>query len=112
MAMPPTERPPITPRNPAFDFSAVPRRWFGGLALPTHLSNGVNLLFPLGERFFVRSVRYFEQAIADDPALLAAVRGFYGQEGRHSQAHERLFSTLRAQGFEIDTFLRFYKAVA
>ncbi len=105
-------RGPIKPRHPEFDFSGLPRRWFAGLAFPTHLANGANLLFPLGERFFVKSVRHFEKAIADDPALREAVRGFYAQEGRHAQAHEQYFDTLRAQGFDIDTFLKIYRTLA
>jgi predicted metal-dependent hydrolase len=102
----------ITPRAPIFDFTRVPRRWFGGLALPTHISNGANLLFPMGERFFVRSVRRFEKEIADDPALLADVRAFYRQEGHHAGTHERYFEALEAQGFSIRPFLRVYRALA
>jgi len=108
----PVKRPPITPRSPSFDFSSVPRRWFGGLALPTHTSNGVNLLFPMGERFFVRSVRHFEKVIADDPELLAAVKAFYKQEGHHAGAHERFFQALSAQGFSVDRYLKIYRLLA
>ena len=65
----------------------------GGHALATHVVNGVNLLFPAGERFFVRSVRHFLDAV-EDPALRAQVRGFAGQEGWHAQAHEAFFRVL------------------
>lgn len=106
------ERAPIRPRHPHLDFTGLPRRWFGGLALPTHLANGANLLFPLGERFFIRSVRHFEAALADDPALRDAVRGFYAQEGRHAQAHEQLFDAMRADGLSIDVFLQVYRRLA
>lgn len=88
----------------------VPRHWFLGLAFPTHVSNGVNLLFPIGERFFVKSVRRFEHRI-DDPVLLAKVKGFYGQEGRHAKAHEDVIQMLRDQGYEVDRFLRVYERV-
>lgn len=108
----PAHRGGITPRAPSIDFSAVPRRWFGGLALPTHINNGVNLLFPMGERFFVRSVRHFEKVIANDPALLADVRAFYKQEGHHAGTHERYFEAMEAQGFSIRPFLRIYKKIA
>jgi predicted metal-dependent hydrolase len=102
----------ITPRAPGFDFREVPRRWFGGLALPTHISNGANLLFPMGERFFVRAVRHFEKVIADDPALLADVRAFYRQEGHHAGTHERYFEALEAQGFSVRPFLKAYRTLA
>jgi|JI10StandDraft_1071094.scaffolds.fasta_scaffold05166_3 predicted metal-dependent hydrolase len=101
-------RPPITPRKLAHDFATVPKHWFGGLAVPTHIANGVNLLFPAGERFFVRSVYHYLDRITD-PALRAAIKGFGGQEGRHAKAHEDFFETLRAQGYQLDRFLRFYE---
>ncbi len=100
----------ITPRAPTFDLGDLPRHWFFGSPALTHLLNGVNLLFPAGERMFVRAVRRF----ADDlePRLAAQVQGLGGQEGRHAQAHERVFDALREQGFEIDRFLRSYERVA
>ena len=100
----------ITPRAPAFDLDGLPRHWFFGSPALTHLANGVNLLFPAGERMFVRAVRRFADGL--DPELAAQVKGFGGQEGRHAQAHERVFDALRAQGFEIDRFLAFYERVA
>ena len=101
-------RPPITPRPGPRDFGAVPRHWFAGLPVPTAISNGVNLLFPAGERFFVRSVYHYLDRI-DDPALKAAIKGFGGQEGRHARSHEEFFEQMRASGFEIDRFLRMYE---
>ncbi|MFN7134777.1 MAG: metal-dependent hydrolase [Myxococcales bacterium] len=99
---------PIRPRKFKVPFDDVPRHWFAGMPLPTHLANGVNLLFPAGERFFVRSVhRYLDRVT--DPALLEQVKGFSGQEGRHAAAHDRFFEALERQGFEIRRFLRFYE---
>lgn len=102
---------PIRPRSPRFDFSEVPRHWAGGHAVSTHLANGVNLLFPAGERFFVRSVHRYASQVKD-PALREAIRGFNAQEGRHANAHERYFETLEAQGYKIRGFLRLYEAFA
>lgn len=89
-----------------FDAS-IPKRWLADSATATHLSNGVNLLFPFGERFFVRSVRhYLEQLHAQgENELVAQIRGFFGQEGRHAREHERFFEILRSQGYELDDFL-------
>jgi predicted metal-dependent hydrolase len=98
----------ITPRSPELDFDAVPRYWVAQSALATHLSNGVNMLFPAGERFFVRSVRHYLDRL-DDEALRAQVKAFFGQEGRHARAHERQFDVLRAQGYDVDGFLAFYE---
>lgn len=82
-------------------FDGIPRHWLDGKATQTQLINAINLLFPTGERFFVKAVRKFEKQI-DDPALLAQMKAFYGQEGRHAHAHERYFESLRAQGYPID----------
>ncbi|HEX8796546.1 MAG TPA: metal-dependent hydrolase [Polyangiaceae bacterium] len=103
----PAPRRAIQVRSPKFDFEAVPRHWFNGSAVATHLANGLNLLFPEGERFFVRSVHRYLKRI-DDPELREAVRGFSQQEGRHANAHEQYFETLEKQGYEIRGFLRFY----
>ncbi len=88
----------------------MPRHWVGGHAAATAISNGINLLFPHGERFFVRSVKKFLDQL-DDPALRADVEAFFGQEGRHAHAHDDRNAVLRTQGFEIDQFLDRYKRI-
>ncbi len=90
----------------------LPRHWLGGTALATHLANGVNLLFPAGERFFVRSVRRYLDRLENDPELTAAVRAFGQQEGLHAAAHEKLFAELEGQGLSIRPFLHVYEAIA
>lgn len=104
----------LVARAPRLGFGSVPRHWFARSAAATHVVNGINLLFPAGERFFVRSVhRYLEGIEREGHSDLAArVRGFFGQEGRHAQAHERFFQAMREQGYEIDTFLAWYQRVA
>jgi predicted metal-dependent hydrolase len=109
-AAPSRTRHPITPRKVAPQFAAVPRHWFGGSAVATHISNGVNMLFPQGERFFVRSVKHFLDRI-EDPELRGQIRGFFGQEGRHASAHDDYNDHLRAQGFRIDRFLALHDRV-
>ncbi|HEU0033837.1 MAG TPA: metal-dependent hydrolase [Kofleriaceae bacterium] len=104
---------PIIVRDLDVDLSAVPRHWMANNAAATAISAGVNLLFPHGERFFVRSVKYFlDRADAipglADPALRARIKGFFGQEGRHAGAHDDFNDVMRAQGYEIDRFLESY----
>jgi predicted metal-dependent hydrolase len=101
----------IRPRSPRFDFDAVPRRWFARSIIGTHMANGLNLLFPAGERFFVRSVRRYLDRI-DDPQLREDIKGFSGQEGLHAYAHERYFEALEKQGYDIRGFLAFYEKFA
>lgn len=101
----------IRPRSPRFDFREVPRHWLAASGLATHIANGANLLFPSGERFFVRSVwRYVDRVT--DPRELEAVRGFCQQEGRHAKAHEDWFAAMRAQGYDVDGFLAWYERLA
>ena len=87
-------------------FGGVSRHWFAGNAVATHLINGLNLLFPAGERFFIQSVRHYEARI-DDPALRRQIRAFYAQEGHHGHAHERFFDLLGAQGYDVAPHQRF-----
>jgi predicted metal-dependent hydrolase len=101
----------IVPRDLDVDFGQVPRHWMAKSPIATAIANGVNLLFPHGERFFVRSVNHFRDQI-DDPALRAAIKGFFGQEGRHAHAHDEFNAILRTQGFEVDRFLESYKRVS
>ena len=89
----------------------MPRYWFANNVFATHVANGVNLLFPAGERFFVRSVHHYLDRVKD-PHLRAQVKGFFGQEGRHAKEHERQFALLRAEGFPVDQLLAWYERVA
>jgi uncharacterized protein len=94
-----------------FSESEIPRHWLGGSMVGTALANGLNLVFPDGERFFVRSVNHYLDQI-DDPRLRDRVKRFFGQEGQHAREHERLFEILRAQGYDIDEFLVSYRHLA
>ncbi len=98
---------PIRKVNLPFD-ETIPRHWFGDNAVQTHIFNGLNLVFPDGERFFVRSVLDHADRISD-PELRAQVKGFVGQEGWHAHEHERYFATMRGQGYRIDRFLRRFR---
>lgn len=99
----------IIPRDFDVDLAQVPRAWFAGDQVATAISNGVNILFPHGERFFVRSVKHFADQLDGD--LAKDVKGFFGQEGRHARAHDEYNAVLRAQGYEIDRFLTTYKRI-
>jgi len=80
-------------------------------AVPTALGNTLHLIFPMGERFFVRAVKHFADQL-EDPALRAQVKGFYAQEGRHAHEHERVFALLERHGYDVKPFLRIYKKIA
>ncbi len=99
----------IPVRKPGLEFDdSIPRMWFNGNVAATHGFNGLNLLFPEGERFFVKSV-YDQLDKIHDPVLLSQARAFAGQEGQHANQHEKYFDLLRERGYEIETFLRRYR---
>ncbi|MCK6521928.1 metal-dependent hydrolase [Myxococcota bacterium] len=105
--------PPPLPvvRAPRFDLSTLPRWYNGGSALATHLMNGLNFVFPAGERFFIRSVRFYIDRV-EDPQLKAAAVAFVAQEAQHQRAHLQAFGTLESQGFEIRSYLDWYERLA
>ncbi len=108
----PEELGEIRPRVMGFEFEdSIPRHWVADAAVPTQMGNALHLIFPMGERFFVRSVRRYEKLI-DDPELRAQIKGFYAQEGSHAREHERVFALLERQGFDVRGFLRVYKRIA
>jgi uncharacterized protein len=98
------------PREPDVELTSVPRDWMAGHPVATAIANGVNMLFPHGERLFVRSVHHYLDQI-DDDELRAQVKAFFKQEGHHAKAHDDLNDVIRVQGFEIDRFLAAYKTI-
>lgn len=101
----------IPVRKMGFDFSQVPKRWFFDSIVTSHTANALNMVFPAGERFFVRSVRHYMKQI-EDPALRKRVRGFAGQEASHGHEHEQAFLLLEDQGLEIRPWLEWYEHIA
>lgn len=101
---------PIKPRTIDLTLEeSVARHWLADNVVATALGNSVNMLFPAGERFFVRAVRHYLSQIS--PSLREQVQGFFGQEGRHAQAHERVNHMLAEQGYDVEGFLRIYERI-
>ena len=76
----------ITPRDRRFGRSdATPRWWHGGNPAASALYNALSATFPLGEAFFVDSVRKFRDG-APEP-LASEIRAFTTQEVIHSREH-------------------------
>ncbi|MBM4246394.1 MAG: metal-dependent hydrolase [Deltaproteobacteria bacterium] len=96
---------PLRKPDLEFDATSIPRHWMNGNAFATHFFNGLNLVFPDGERFFVKAVHDHLDRITD-PVLLRQAKEFAAQEGQHANQHEKYFDCLRAQGYEVDRYLR------
>ncbi|MBK9072858.1 MAG: metal-dependent hydrolase [Myxococcales bacterium] len=98
----------ITVRRPVFGFDGVPKAWLNNSVVASHIANGVSILFPLGERSFVRAVHDCLPLLKDRPELAAQAKLFFAQEGAHSAAHEDHTDMLRAQGYDLDGLLAAY----
>lgn len=62
--------------------------------------NTLSLFFPVGERFFIDSVRHYRDRITD-PELKKAVTAFIGQEAMHGREHEELNDLLEQAGVPV-----------
>jgi len=97
---------PILPRRVTFDWQQPPRHWLDQRPGMTHMANGLHLLFPPGERWFARAAHRLLPRLSD-PDLIAAVKGFMGQEGNHARTHESFLRVLESQGFRLRAAAKF-----
>lgn len=93
----------FAPRRPSFEIEqALATDWHGGSAFKTAYFNALSMLFPIGEKFFIDSVRHFRDQI-DDPRLLKEVNAFQGQEAVHRLEHQQYNETLcRLRGYDLE----------
>ena len=78
--------------------------WADGNVQFTHLMNTMSLVIPVGERFFIDTLRHYRDRV-QDPELKRAVTAFIGQEAMHGREHDeynaRIFERLpEAAAFE------------
>lgn len=85
----------------------LPIRWFKNNLLISHFVDSLHLIFPDGEKFFIRSVKAHEDYIKD-PELMRQVKAFIGQELIHGNEHKKFWDNLRNNGYDVDKFLDFY----
>src|SRR3954453_5769593 len=74
----------------------------------SHLAASLSSVFPDGEDFFVRSVRYYRDQITD-PELKRQVAGFIGQEAMHGREHRAFNDRLDQLGYGTQRAERFTK---
>lgn len=85
-------------------FNNVPAQWHGRSALQSHVLNTLSLMFPDGERFFVRSVKYFSDRATTDK-MRNEIKAFIGQEMQHGAAHDRFNEAIRPALANMDWFM-------
>ena len=67
----------------------IARHWCGGDAFRTALFNALSMSFPVGEQFFIDSVRggFKELPAEEQERFRKEVQGFVGQEATHRRLH-------------------------
>lgn len=107
-AAPATKQDKITVRRIQFGHeNTMDRHWFRGNPFMTHFMNSLHSVFPAGERYFIRSVKWFDKQI-QDPELKERVKAFIGQEVQHGMQHEKFLKTLDAMGLDGTGFEDWY----
>src|SRR5690349_16961831 len=90
----------ITPRDRRFGRdTAAPRLWHGGRVEATAIYNALSTTFPMGEAFFVESVRAFRDGAP--PKLAEEIKGFTTQEAIHSREHDAFNKRATKSGYDL-----------
>ncbi|MDF1780504.1 MAG: metal-dependent hydrolase [Alcanivoracaceae bacterium] len=76
----------------------------------SHFMNTLSLFFPVGERFFIDSVRHYRDNITE-PELKKAVAAFIGQEAMHGREHEEYNDAMFAKVPATRNMERFVEAL-
>ncbi len=92
--------PPIRARRIKFSYptGAMKRHFVNDDLLMSHVVSMLSSVFPEGEDFFIRSVKYYMKDVTD-PVLKAQVAGFIGQEFTHGREHREINERLQAMGY-------------
>jgi predicted metal-dependent hydrolase len=93
----------IKPRNREHQIAeSLGRDWFDNHPFKTAWFNAMSITFPLGEKFFIDSVRTYADRI-EDPKLQEEIQGFCGQEGYHRREHDRYNRELcKRRGYDLE----------
>ncbi len=77
------------------------RRWNGGDAFRSAFFNALSMSFPVGEQYFMDSVRAGLKTLPEEKRakFAAEVQGFVGQEATHRRVHALFNGHLDALGF-------------
>ena len=93
----------ITVRRLHFKPQAIRRHYFANSPVMSHLLTALSSTFPIGEQFFVHSVRNVRDQVKDE-TLQAQIAAFIGQEAMHSKAHTEFNAAWRTEQYNLDRF--------
>ncbi|TGK12889.1 metal-dependent hydrolase [Leptospira fletcheri] len=108
---------PIDAKSPSvrkMDFEGLDQLsdyYIAGNSFVTHTVNAYHIIFPEGERFFIKSVKAFSDQVTD-PGLQNRVKAFIGQEVQHGKEHEKALEMLEKKGYPVSRILKFYVKTA
>jgi predicted metal-dependent hydrolase len=89
----------ITPRDLRVDRNTRNARWWhGGDPVATAYFNALSAAFPLGETFFIESVRRYRDRV--DAPLQQQIAAFVQQEAMHTREHVVFNKLLRNAGYD------------
>lgn len=80
----------------------IPARWNGGDAFRSAFFNALSMSFPVGEQYFIDSVRNGLKALSEaaQAGHAAEVQGFVGQEATHRRVHALFNGHLQRLGLK------------
>lgn len=93
----------ITVRRLSFNPKAIRRHYFADSPIMSHFLTALSSTFPIGEQFFVHSVRNVRERV-QDKHLQAQISAFIGQEAMHSKAHAEFNDAWRRDDYQLDNF--------
>ncbi len=95
-------------RKPEFNFESLETHYLNQNPVSTHFVNSLHMIFPDGEKYFIRSVKAFSDQI-QDPELQERVKAFIHQEAQHMNAHKKIWEKLKEQSPAAEIFLNIYQ---
>lgn len=97
----------MQPREYSFaDLDAIPQYWNMNNPVLTHFENAFSIMIPPGERFFIDSVRHYEDRVIDDEGR-ELIRAFIQQEDLHGEAHDAFNSSYARFGIDVQKQQRY-----
>lgn len=99
----------IRPRKMGFTLGSGYRaNWAQGDPIKTSFLNAVSCILPMGEDFFLKTMRNYRNMITDEK-LQQDARYFCGQEGHHAFEHRKFNTLLAAQYPGLQRLDEFYE---
>jgi len=92
----------IISKTPLIDWEKeFPKHWNAGNSATTHIFNAMSLMFPQGERFFIKAAKEIskQKDLILSAALKKDLKGFLLQETAHAKHHQQYNDILEKQGY-------------